>query len=231
MKKLVFLFVGLFVCMGIHAQGLMRQKDKIFNFGVKAGLNSLLTDVDYITIDGVAINDIHPINNVGCSFELFGRVNIDHFFVQPSVIWKYAQGEVQFKTIQPLLIEGNTTHFDQQSLKMEIRSLEVPVMIGYSLIKENPYMLNLMIGTKFRYDYDLCYDSRWDREHDKNLYLSLYSAVEVVIGRLIFDFGYEHGLSENTTTLDYKAYMSDEYKPMRVKSRLDGLSMSIGLLF
>lgn len=231
MKKLFFLLFFFFLCISIaDAQELMKQRDRIFNYGIKAGLNSLLLDVESIELSGYDLDNVQPINNVGYSFELLGIINIKRFFIQPSIVWKYSQGDIQFDLLQPPLVGAYDPRITAGLLNVEIKSLEVPVMLGYNLIKEKPYVLSVMSGTKFKYNYDISYSNMWNMENDDNYYLSLYSAVEVIIGRLTFDFGYEHGLNKMRSTFDYMPNSSD-CKPMRLKNRLDGLNMSIGILF
>lgn len=228
MRKVVFLVCGLFVCIAMDAQGLMKQK--ICNFGIKAGLNSMLPDIRSIGIESLELANAHAIYDVGYSIELLGRINIDRLFVQPSIAWRYTHGDILFDIVQPPLEGMLEPQFNENSLMMEIKTLEVPVMIGYSLVKEGPYVLGLMVGTKFKYNYDIRYASMWHTEHDKSYSLSLYSAVEVIIGRLVFDFGYERGLNNMYTTFDYMPNASDR-QPMKLKKRIDGLNLSIGILF
>lgn len=212
------------------AQKFMRRNDKVFNFGVKAGLNSILNDVKSIDLQDMDIDNIRSINDVGYSIELFGRFNISRFFIQPSVCWKYSQGEIRFDILQPPLVGTYEPRITEASLDLEVKSIEVPVMLGYNLINEKPYVLGFMAGPKFKYNYDICYSSMWYRENDENYYVSLCSAVEVIIGRLTFDFGYEYGLNRMRSSFDYMPNSVD-CRPMRMKSKLDGLSMSIGILF
>lgn len=230
MRRVAFLFWGFLVCITIDAQELMRQKDRLCNFGVKAGLNSMLPDIRSIGLETSELNNAHAIYNVGYSVELFGRININRIFVQPSIAWRYKQGDILFNIIQPPLEDMLESQISERSLAMEIKTLEVPVMIGYTLVKENPYVLSVMMGTKFKYNYDVSYASMWHTEHDENYSLSLYSAVEVIIGRLIFDFGYERGLNNVYSTFDYMPNTSDR-SPMTLKQRIDGLSLSIGFFF
>jgi len=214
----------------MHAQELMRQKDRIFNYGIKAGLNSLLLDVGGLELNGYDLDNVRTINNVGYSFELLGRINMNRVFIQPSIAWKYTKGDIRFDILQPPLVGTYEPRVMESILNVEIKSLEVPVMIGYNLIKEKPYVLSVMAGTKFKYNYDIAYSTLWNTEEDDNYYLSLYSAVEVIIGRLTFDFGYERGLNTMRSTFDYMPNSSD-CRPMKLKNRLDGLTMSIGILF
>lgn len=228
---LVPLFIVCSLCVtDMNAQEVTKRYEKVFNFGVKAGLNSILTDVKSIDLQGMNIDNIRSINDVGYSIELFGRFNISRFFIQPSVCLKYSQGEIRFDILQSPLVGTYEPRITEASLGLEIKSIEVPFMVGYNLIKEKPYVLGIMAGPKFKYNYDISYSSMWYMENDENYYVSLCSTVEVVIGRLTFDFGYEYGLNRMRTSFDYMPNPAD-CRPLKMKSKSDGLSMSIGILF
>ena len=40
---------------------------------------------------------------------------------------------------------------------MKTSSLEVPIMVGYNLVKKGPYGLSLMVGPKLKYNYKIAY--------------------------------------------------------------------------
>ena len=42
-------------------------------------------------------------------------------------------------------------------LMMKTSSLEVPIMVGYNLVKKGPYGLSLMVGPKLKYNYKIAY--------------------------------------------------------------------------
>lgn len=231
MRKLLFLSFIYFTCMAdMSAQKSVRQNGKAFNFGIKAGLNAVLPHAASIDLQGMDIEHIRSMNNVGYTVELFGRFHINRFFIQPSASWKYARGEIKFDLVQSPLAWTFEPRITETTLHLDIKSIEIPVMLGYNLVNEAPYVLGIMAGPKLKYDYDIRYSSTWHSEHDENYYMSLCSIVEVIIGSLTFDFGYEYGLNNMRSTFDYMPNSIDR-RPLRMKSKLNGLNMSIGLLF
>lgn len=235
MGKGLYLFCMIFLCVHMDAQeSLLKQKDKVFNWGIKVGMNALQPDVTSLDINNITIDNIRSVNDVGYNIELLGRFNINRFFLQPSVMWKYAQGDIRFDLIRPP-IEGTTDPvIEGQAIGMKVYTLEAPFVIGFYVVKESPYILSVMGGTKFKYDYETKYTS--ERQNMVSLdtkspyYLSAYAAFEVIIGKLTFDFGYEYGLNKMSSNFEYINSSSGRV-PMKMKKRLDGISMSIGILF
>lgn len=234
MRKGLYLLCMISLCVYINAQeSLLNQKDKVFNWGVKVGMNALQPDIDYIVVEDVTVNNIHTVNDVGYNIELLGRFNLNRFFLQPSVVWKYSQGDICFDLVRPPLVGTNDPVIEDQTLSIKMYTLETPFVIGFYVVKENPYVLSVMAGTKFKYNYQTEYTSENKgvyMDTPTSYYLSAYAAFEVVIGKLTFDFGYEYGINKMKSDFDF---MNDISEPVRgkMKKRLDGISMSIGILF
>ena len=241
MRKQFIILVLAMVCGGFAcAQSLMRPKDKIFNFGLKVGLRAMEPDINSIQVDGLDVGDIQVKNGMGYTAGFLIRVNIDRFFVQPSAFWNHSKADVSFNIVEPASEELEELEEQKypQSLKMDIKSLEVPIVVGYHLIKERPYVLSVMGGVKMKYNYDVSYTSNEtyttiDYMEDSTPYhLSAYGAMEVFIGKLTFDIGYEYGLNRLNSDFRSISYREGVESPtMNISKRLNGLSMSIGMMF
>ncbi len=240
MNKVALLFVGMMCCSAIASQSLMKPQDKVFNLGVKAGMRSIYPDISSIELGGtnVSVEDIRFKHYVGYTAELMMRVNIDRFFIQPSASWNISQADILFDVLLPVS-ENMEQRVYPQSITMRIKSLEVPVVVGYHLVKENPYVLSVMSGIKMKYNYDVRFTSNELRTsflyNDDSLpfHWALYGAMEVVIGKLTFGVGYEYGLRRIHSNFDSFSYRgeSETSTPMHISKRLNGLSMSVGIIF
>ncbi len=241
MNKVALLFVGMICCSAVAAQSLMKPQDKVFNLGVKAGgMRSIYPDISSIELGGtdLSVEDIRFKHYVGYTAELLIRVNIDRFFIQPSASWNISQADILFDVFSPAS-ENMEQKVYPQLITMRIKSLEVPVVVGYHLVKENPYVLSVMSGVKMKYNYDLRFTS--NEQHVSFLYnddswpfhWALYGAMEVVIGKLTFGVGYEYGLRRIHSHFDFFSYRSEleNPPPMHIRERLNGLSMSVGIMF
>ncbi|MDR0844154.1 MAG: PorT family protein [Tannerella sp.] len=234
MKKIFFLLTAAFICADISAQDVvMPKKDKVLNFGMKVGLNSALPVSTHISVDGMTIENAHVLNKVGSFAGVMARINVDHFFLQPSVLWKHTKCNFLFDAVEPPSEERGITPTFSQSLVMRLNSLEAPIVLGYDIVKENPYLLSCMAGVKLRYDYDVRFSSKQTYIEYQSIttpyHLAICTAFQVVIGRITFDAGYEFGISPFQSDFIYKQNQVE--RNMSLDSRLNGLNISLGLLF
>ena len=147
MKKILLLLPVFFLCISANAQKFIQIEDKAFNFGAKVGVNSTFPIVNSLTIDDVKAENIRLQYKVGYQASVFCRINIDRFFIQPDLSWYHTKGDILFSMPQNTesnLADSNTPETDL--LQLKTTSLEMPVMIGYYLVKEGPYALSMMVG-------------------------------------------------------------------------------------
>lgn len=92
------------------------------------------------------MEDIRLQYKVGYQAAAFARVNIDRFYIQPSLAWQYTEGDIRFNIPQTesSLPDGTNTQMPIGKNRITYKSatLEVPVMVGYYLVKEGPYALS-----------------------------------------------------------------------------------------
>ena len=101
MKKIYLLLLILPLCFPVNAQKFISIKDKTFNWGGKVGMNAALPIVNSLTIDDVEMEDIRLQYKVGYQASVFARVNIDRFYIQPSLTWQYSEGDIRFNIHSP----------------------------------------------------------------------------------------------------------------------------------
>lgn len=240
MKKICLIGCLLFLSLAAGAQKLMQMEDKAFNFGAKVGFNATFPVVNSLLIDGNRVDEVSIQYKVGYLAAVFCRVNIDRFFIQPSLAWHKSEGELYFN--MPLSsAQNDAAEATQQKdrLKMTTRSLEMPVMVGYCFVKKAPYGLSLMAGPKFKYNYKVLYQSTLNNvseEYTNNktpFGMNIATGMGVSIGRLFFDFVYEFGL--NQTETDFKSTgqkgTTTASHDIRIDKRTNVMSFSLGFLF
>lgn len=239
MKKICLMGCLLLLSMGSGAQKLMRLEDKAFDFGAKLGFAATFPIVNSLVIDGNRVDEVNVKYKVGYMAAVFCRVNIDRFFIQPSAAWHRSEGDLYFNLPYSSASESEANVYEKNDrLKMTTRSLEVPVMIGYSLVKKGPYGLSVMAGPKFKYDYKVTYESDLagvEGEYTNNhahFGVNIATGVGVSIGRLFFDFAYEFGL--NQTETDFRPVAKEvaaDTHELQIDKRTNVMSFSLGFLF
>jgi len=244
-KKLNIILILFSFCFLAKAQSFITQfKEKPFNWGGKIGVNAAIPVVNSITINDIEMENVRQQYKVGYQASLFARLNIQHFYIQPAFTWQYTQGDIRFtipQQINPNPLPNEQIYQNSTSpnkITYKAATLDIPVMIGYYIIKEGPFALSLMAGPSFKYNYKTHYntnlvDQAREFEDDNTPFrLGLATGVSVNIWRLFLDFNYEFGLNEvisdfheigNTNT-------TAEGK-LRIDKRTNIMSFSLGFFF
>lgn len=215
------------------------KRNRVFKLGGTVGFSANLPVINSIDIEGLAVDNIRTQYKVGYLASLFFRINIERFFLQPSFSWVHGENEIHFSTP---VIDANGVPVDgkwlNHQVNMEHRSLEVPILVGYNVVKEGPYGLSVMAGPKLKYSYKSDYLSQSSGTttqfiSDNTPYgISIATGVGVTIWRLFFDFVYEFGL--NQVESDFKSKYNREAIPENTVSfdrRINVMSFSLGFLF
>lgn len=218
----------------------MRVEDKAFNFGAKVGFNATFPVLNSLSVNGKEAQNIDIEYRVGYLAAIFCRVNIERFFLQPSFSWHRSEGNIRFTIPQTISEENyqNNTMVSSDLLMMKTSSLEVPIMVGYNLVKKGPYGLSLMIGPKLKYNYKLAYtvessSTQIDYVNENTPFgLNIATGVGVSIGRLFFDFVYEFGLNQVESDFERVNNPVPEINyDIKIDKRVNVMSISLGFLF
>lgn len=242
MKKIYLLFAFFLLCLPGKAENLLYLKDKAFNFGGKVGFNATFPIVNSLSVYGVEATDIRVEYKVGYIAAVFCRVNIERFFLQPSLAWHRSEGEIHFNIPEEDITNGvpDINVIDPKNdLNMKTSSLELPILVGYNFVKEGPYGLSLMLGPKLKYNYKVAYTSNianaspHEYISDSTPFgINLSAGLGVSIGRLFFDFAYEFGLNEVESDFkDKDPIAPSEKNNIRIDKRTNVMSFSLGFLF
>lgn len=240
MRKFYLITASLVFCVMAGAQGIMQVKDKAFNFGAKVGFNATFPVVNSLTINDKEVENVSLEYKVGYLAAIFCRVNIERFFLQPSVSWHRSEGNIRFSVPQNLPDDAVKADLSDDITRLGIKtnSLEIPVMIGYNLVKQGPYGLSLMAGPKLKYNYKVSYT--FDSESLHHEYVSdsdpfgfnIATGVGVSIGRLCFDFLYEFGLSQSDSDFrQINTPVPENNVNIFIDKRTNTMSISLGFLF
>ena len=100
MKKIYLILLILPFCFPANAQKFIKIEDKTFNWGGKVGVTAALPIVKSLTIDNQEMEDIRLQYKVGYQAAACARVNIERFYIQPSLAWQYTEGDIRFNIPQ-----------------------------------------------------------------------------------------------------------------------------------
>lgn len=241
MKKIYLILLILPFCFSANAQKFIKIEDKTFNWGGKVGVNAALPIVKSLTIDNQEMEDIRLQYKVGYQAAVFARANIDRFYIQPSLAWQYTEGDIRFNIPQTenSLPDGTNTQMPIGKNRITYKSatLEVPVMIGYYLVKEGPYALSMMFGPNIKYNYKTRYstdmtDRPREFEDDNTPFgISIAAGLGVSIWRLFLDFSYEFGLNEVASDFREIGTEANQKGTLNIEKRTNIMSFSLGFLF
>lgn len=214
------------------------KSNDTFNWGVKVGFNSTLPVINNLVIDDVEIENTRVEYKVGYMAALILRVNFDRFFIQPSLSIHNTESEIYFSlpSEQENAGEAQIRNLTNQ-LNLRIHSLELPVLIGYNLVKEGPFGLSVMVGPKLKYNYQIRYKTNLDNYQD--IYTSddtayrvnLVGGIGVALWRLSFDFTYEVGINHRETNFRQVNGAQPLSENIVVDKRLNMMGFSLGLFF
>jgi hypothetical protein len=221
-----------------QAQIIAEQTPKVFNWGAKIGFNSAMPIINSLSIDGVEMVSESVDHKVGLMASVFCRINVERFFIQPALSVHLTESEISFTIPQnDGILPSRSFKYNDEQFKLTTHSIDVPVLIGYNVVKEGPYMLSFMFGPKLKYNYRVNYTPNWeDAEHryedDSTPFeVGLSTGIGVTIWPLFLDFSYEFGL--NKVQSDFTETYSDTPYENKIimDKRTNILSFSLGVLF
>lgn len=215
-------------------------QNSTFNWGAKVGFNSTLPVINSLIIDNaeITIENTRVEYKVGYMAALFCRVNFDRFFIQPSLSVHNTESEIYFRL--PLDQTSETVQYVSDlnnQFNLKIHSFELPIMIGYSIVKEGPFGLSIMVGPKLKYNYRIRYTTNLDNYHDvytsndTPFRVNLVGGIGVTLWQLFFDFTYEVGLNYRETNFKTVGEGIALPENIVIDKRLNMMGFSLGFLF
>jgi len=241
MRKFHLIYILLFLFFYSQAQSTTQtEESKAFNFGATIGMNAVFPVVNSLSVNGIEVDNIRQHYQVGYLASVFCRINIDRFFLQPSLSWHKSESEMtltfpqDITTIQPLDEDYSTV----ADLKVRGYSLQMPIMVGLHIIKQAPYSLSFMVGPSIKYNYDTLYSATYSNSthefsnDDSPFEIGIAAGIGVSIWRLFFDFSYEFGINKVQSDFKDKQLIQPEIpNNLRIDKRTNMMSFSLGLLF
>lgn len=238
MRKFLLIGISCIACLYAHSQTILDIKDKRFNYGAKIGMDATFPIVRTLSINNAKAENILTEYQVGWEATIFCRINFNRFFIQPNLSWSKANGSIRFYIPDPSVSGTTGVSITNSTLHMEAKSINAPILIGYNLVREDPYGLSFMIGPKFRYNYNNLYtyghgdNTEYFQSTGSPYGISITTAIGVNIGRLFFDFMYDFGINRTETEFQTQdSPIPTSNTNLLVSKRVNSMSISLGFLF
>ena len=231
---LLFMMAALIV--PANAQKILHKAEKVFNWGGKIGCNSLFSNINSLSINDVEMVGVQQRYKVGFQASLFGRVNIDKFYLEPSLTWQQSESYIHFDLPDTDNVLRNVYQvYSSNSLDCKYKTVEIPIMIGYNIVKEDDYAMSLSVGPSFRYNYKIDLSSslsetlRVTKDENTPLGLGISIGAGASIGRLFLNFIYQFGINEVDSDI-HKIVSGDQEWTLRLKKRTNVMNFSLGFM-
>ncbi len=238
--RLLFILSLLFInvqAFSFNNENKSRNERKV-NFGIKAGFNSSMFLISSFRIKDVTISDFQNNYKIGYLASTFVRFNIDKHFIQPEISYNVNKCEIVF---DKLGAQHPDLDPDYAAINSKICSIDIPLLYGYNVIKQDHYGLSLFVGPKLYCIWNSLSQINFENFDQRGIYEELYPFnVSVVVGvgvnisRIFFDFRYEQGLHNISRKVTYDNINTDGsigISNMILHRREQVLSFSFGFLF
>ncbi|GHT78006.1 hypothetical protein AGMMS50262_20200 [Bacteroidia bacterium] len=184
MKKNLFFLILLAVTLNGFAQRPNRYKPRVFNWGVKVGLEAMSMNHYEVFSEETELSKVSYKNRSGFYVNTFTRINLKRFFVQPGIEWSLSKQGLFFTTLSEQKVE-----ISHQSQNVVLNGL-----LGYNIVQNGPFILNLIAGPAFYFNYKNEYRLSPELSLPDNImYSYLYGMVgfSINIARMHFDVRYK----------------------------------------
>jgi hypothetical protein len=224
---IIFIF-GLFIFFFVTKNQSFAQSDRL-NYGFKVGLNAL-SPTKYQTYYAGDSTSGSCTNENGYLIGVFFRVNYSHVFMQPEVIWNYHRQRCGFMLPNP----NNRELSLPKALDIDMDAVNTNLLMGYSIIKNKPYLCDVYLGASLKWTYKIKYEITEEHRYSGKSDFFCYAGVigfSVNISKLYFDFRYE--INQPNTNLDFSKIpdIPEAYQGVFLEKNENILSFSCGIMF
>ncbi len=203
-----------------------RLMAKTVNWGISAGFNAKTSTHFEVYKGEEELSKKSYTNEVGFLGKAFLRINLSNFFMQPEAEYTYLKERFSF-------IEPSESGSLNRQIDASYQLLTIPVLAGYNIVKEGPFLFNVYLGPNFKYLYTRNFKSGGTSFNDKTPQYSVngIAGFSVNISRLYFDFRYELNFPDANIDFGDISNAPESLQPISVEKNENLLSFSIGLMF
>lgn len=237
MKRFIIaLTLTLLPILSIFADKVEKSGETDFvSYGFKVGFDATSLYMDEITIDNHTIERYNRDSQVGINLTLFTRFNFSKFYVQTGAIGNFSRSAISFdrNSWDPELTEENPAAFS-----MEGYCVDIPLQIGYYIVRDGEYSMALFCGPRIRFPIKQTYKTSFVNfghtdivEQTANFITTLSAGLNCSIGRTFFDIEYDWGVTNISDNITFTALENVSEPVIKLDRRHGTFSFSVGIFF
>lgn len=237
MKRLaIFAILTLFSVSEVISKSLLEAESvSKVNIGFKGGVASTMLFMNDIHVQGHHIKKYESNSQVGYYMSLVARMTIKRFYLQTEIMPSHVRSAIQFDKNS---WDTESTTKDIASFAMEGYYLDIPLMIGYNIISEEPYSMSVFTGPEIRFPFINTYSTTFAGFGQEGLSEEPvpYSfgwtvGVGYKIGRVFFNFNYNFGLNNISERINYETIPTDPNYNISMDRKIGTFSFALGVFF
>lgn len=204
-----------------------------FNYGLKVGCSSTSLFMHDIKIGDYTTDNYSPNSETGIILSAFARVNAGKFYTETGLSFYSCYASVNIPYQNPTANSAEPV----ERFSISGKYLQVPLLFGFNIVKQEPYSMALYAGPKFTFPLKNTYSSKFTGIGNVSLIEEIYSlnmkaAVGICfsISNVLLDFGYDLELYAQSD--GRVSYIAQDNSESMIMNRSTGvLYFSIGVLF
>ncbi|MDR0799518.1 MAG: PorT family protein [Dysgonamonadaceae bacterium] len=228
-KKIASLVISAGMIIGFFSTQLVYSQIATINVGLRVGINALAINHDKVYLEDLLLSGSSYQNKVGYHLCGFLRFNLDNVFIQPEL-----SGDIYRKTFSFAIPGTDETVSLPFSLSDKSYVASISSLIGYTIQKDGPFLINVYLGPSMKYLYRSEYDLNSNASFtDKEPYYRYTGIVgfSFNVSKVHFDLRYEINLTDSNIHFDDQIDLPDALKQISLKKSENVLSFSIGVMF
>lgn len=237
MKRLaIFVILILFSLSEVVSKSLLEPESvSKVNIGFKGGFASTRLIMNDLYFQGHHINKYESDSQVGYFMSLVARMTINRFYLQAEIMPSHIRSAIEFdkNSWDP---ESTTT--DIATFSMNGYYMEIPFMIGYNIIHDEPYSMSIFTGPKICIPFTNTYHTDFSGFEQEGLSeepspysLSWNLGVGYKIGRAFFNFNYNFGLNNISENINYETATTNPNSIVSMDRHTGVFSFALGVFF
>jgi hypothetical protein len=227
-RMVLLCLIFIHIC-GSEVRAQTPMPDLSFNWGIMFGLNALSSTNYDVYSDGVAIGNSQFKNKVGYNVTSFFKINFKHVFLQPELATNIYRQEFSF-----VLPDENFAGIANKKVALNSYTGNATALLGYYIVENRPYRINVFVGTSFRYtyrtDYKLNDVTKMTDKGAKYGYTGV-AGFSISISTVHFDIRYELNLPNSDIEMNEIEGIPETFKNISVRKNENILNFSFGLMF